>query len=103
MIETDKPTVTLNGFTEGQVFTQGRPVPVTFTCADEAGGSGIASCVGTTANGMLDTSTPGTFTYKVTGTDNAGNVTVVERTLHGADGHQRQRRRQRHRARHARP
>ena len=25
LIETDKPTATLNGFTEGQVFTQGRP------------------------------------------------------------------------------
>ena len=75
-----QPTVTLNGFTEGQVFTQQRPVPITFTCVDEAGGSGIATCVGSTSNGMLDTSTPGTFTYKVTGTDNAGNVTVLERT-----------------------
>ncbi len=49
MIETDKPTATLTGFTEGQVFTQGRPVPVSYSCADEAGGSGLASCVGTTA------------------------------------------------------
>ena len=31
------------------MFTQGRPVPVTYSCADEAGGSGLASCVGTTA------------------------------------------------------
>ena len=81
MIETDKPTATLNGFTEGQVFTQGRPVPVSYSCADEAGGSGLASCVGTTASaGNLPTGTPGTFTYTVTATDNAGNVTVLSRS-----------------------
>ena len=81
MIETDKPTVILNGFTEGQVFTQGRPVPVTYSCADEAGGSGLASCVGTTASGAnLPTGTPGTFTYTVTATDNAANETVLNRT-----------------------
>ncbi len=81
MIETDKPTATLTGFTEGAVFTQGRPVPVSYTCADEAGGSGIDTCVGTTASGAnLPTGTPGTFTYTVTATDKAGNVTVLERT-----------------------
>jgi hypothetical protein len=80
MIETDKPTATLTGFTEGQVFTQQRPVPITFSCADEAGGSGIESCVGSTSNGFLDTSTPGTFIYTVTATDKAGNVTVLERS-----------------------
>ena len=94
MIETDKPTATLNGFTEGQVFTQGRPVPVSYSCADEAGGSGLASCVGTTATpGNLPTGTPGTLTYKVTATDNAGNVTVLKRTYTVLTGHQRQRRR----------
>src|SRR6201999_3808207 len=76
----DKPTAVLNGFTEGQVFTQGRPVPVTYSCADEAGGSGLKSCVGTTASGAnLPTGTPGNLTYTVTATDNAGNVTVLER------------------------
>ncbi len=58
LIETDAPTVTITGFTDGQVFTQGRPVPVSYSCADEAGGSGLASCVGTTAAGMLNTATP---------------------------------------------
>ena len=104
MIETDKPTVTLTGFDEGQVFTQGRPVPVSYSCADEAGGSGLASCVGTTASGAnLDTSQVGTFTYTVTATDNAGNETVVSRTYNGADGHEPERRRERQRAGHAEP
>jgi hypothetical protein len=79
MIETDTPTATLTGFTEGATFTQGRPVPVSFSCADEAGGSGIASCVGSTSTGALDTSTPGTFAYTVTATDRAGNVTTLSR------------------------
>ena len=101
MIETDKPTATLNGFTEGQVFTQGRPVPVSYSCADEAGGSGLASCVGTTATrGKLPTGTPGTFTYTVTATDNAGNVTVLSRSYTVLTA-TNQRQRQRHRAGHA--
>ena len=63
------------------MFTQGRPVPVSYTCADEAGGSGLASCVGTTASpAMLPTGTPGTFTYTVTATDNAGNVPSLTRS-----------------------
>ena len=103
MIETDKPTATLNGFTEGQVFTQGRPVPVSYSCADEAGGSGPGQLRRHDGQRrrILPTSTPGTFTYTVTATDNAGNVTVLSRTLHGAHGHQPERQRQRHRAGHA--
>ena len=34
-----------------RVYTQGRPVPLTFSCADEQGGSGVASCVGSTPSG----------------------------------------------------
>ena len=65
---------------EGAVYTQGRPVPAGFTCAD-AGGAGVASCVGSTANGSnLDTSTPGTFTLTVTARDAAGNETVASRS-----------------------
>ena len=81
LIETVAPTISLTGFTEGQTFTQGRPVPVSYTCTDEAGGSGIDTCVGTTASGAnLNTSTPGTFTYTVTATDKAGNVTTLTRS-----------------------
>jgi hypothetical protein len=62
------------------VYTQGRPVPAAFSCAD-AGGAGVASCVGSTANGSnLDTSTPGTFTLTVTARDAGGNETVATRS-----------------------
>ena len=48
-------------------------VTAKFKCADKE--SGMASCVGSTANGAnLDTSTVGDHTLTVTGTDKAGNV-----------------------------
>jgi hypothetical protein len=80
VIDLVKPTVAFTSpATDGAVFTQGRPVPLTFTCADE--NSGVASCTGTPALGTnLDTSTPGTFTYSVTAKDNAGNENVVTRS-----------------------
>ena len=81
LIDTVAPTISLTGFNDGDTFTQGRPIKVTYTCADEAGGSGVASCTGTTASGAnLDTSTPGTFTYTVTAKDAGGNTTTVTRT-----------------------
>ena len=49
-----------------------------YGCTDEVGGSGLASCVGDVANGTaIDTSSLGGNTFTVTGTDNAGNSTVV--------------------------
>ncbi len=81
IIDQTLPTVTFTTpATEGAVYTQGRPVPAGFSCAD-AGGAGVASCVGSTANGSnLDTSTPGTFTLTVTARDAAGNETVATRS-----------------------
>jgi hypothetical protein len=80
VIDTVGPTVTFTSPTaDGASFTQGRPVPLSFTCADE--NSGVASCVGSQALGSnLDTSQPGSFSYSVTATDNAGNTTTVTRS-----------------------
>jgi hypothetical protein len=80
VIDLVNPTVTFTSPTaDGLTFTQGRPVPLSFTCADE--NSGVASCVGSQALGSnLNTSTPGTFTYSVTATDNAGNTNTVTRS-----------------------
>jgi hypothetical protein len=80
VIDMVKPTVTFtNPALDGAVFTQGRPVALTATCADE--NSGVASCTGSPALGTsLDTSTVGTFTYSVTAKDNAGNENTVTRS-----------------------
>jgi hypothetical protein len=80
VVDTVGPTVAFTSpAADGATFTQGRPIPHQFTCADE--NSGVASCVGSPALGAnLDTSTPGTFTYSVTARDEAGNETVVTRS-----------------------
>ncbi len=76
LLDQTAPTVTVN-IPEGAVYTQGRPVPLTFSCADEPGGSGIASCVGSTPSGSnLPTGTAGMQVLTITATDNVGNVFV---------------------------
>ena len=76
LIDQTAPAVQVN-IPEGAVYTQDRPVPLTFSCADEAGGSGIASCVGSTPSGSnLPTGTPGMQVLTITATDNVGNVLV---------------------------
>ena len=61
---------------------QGDEVVVDFSCSDEQGGSGLASCVGTTADGeTLDTSRLGDVSVTVTARDNAGNQRVVTHTV----------------------
>src|SRR5262245_22656334 len=45
------PTITLTTPPEGAVYTRNQVVNANYSCADEAGGSGLASCVGDVANG----------------------------------------------------
>jgi hypothetical protein len=77
LLDTVAPTITTN-IAEGAVYTQGQPVPL--TCADEAGGSGLAAtggCVGSTASGSnLPTGVAGMQVLTITATDAVGNVTV---------------------------
>src|SRR4051812_8512195 len=76
LLDQTAPTVTVN-IPEGAVYTQGGPVPLTFSCADETGGSGRASCVGPTPTGStLPPGTAGMQVLTITATDNVGNVTV---------------------------
>jgi len=75
------PTVDLRSPANGSHVKQGAPLVVDFSCAD-SGGSGLASCVGSVADGTLvDTSQLGDVTVTVTASDHAGNQTVVENTV----------------------
>ncbi|MHA7292188.1 PxKF domain-containing protein [Arthrobacter sp. MDT3-24] len=74
------PIVEIEFPAEGSETVLGSPLTAAYTCADEGGGSGLASCTGTADNGAaLDTSAVGEKTFTVTATDNAGNT--VTRTI----------------------
>ena len=76
--DTVPPTVDLRSPVDGSHVRQGAPLVADFSCAD-TGGSGLASCVGSVADGaVLDTSQLGDVTVTVTARDHAGNQTVVE-------------------------
>jgi TolB protein len=68
------PTIAIASPAAGAEYLLGTPQTADYSCADEAGGSGLATCVGTVADGVvLDTSTVGARSFTVTATDNAGN------------------------------
>lgn len=80
--DTTAPAVALRSPLDGTEVAAGARVEVDFSCADEPGGSGLASCVGTVADGaLLDTSVPGPLSVTVTARDAAGNETVVTHTV----------------------
>ena len=75
------PTVDLRSPANGSHVKQGAELVVDFSCAD-SGGSGLASCVGSVADGaLLDTSKLGDVAVTVTARDHAGNQTVVKNTV----------------------
>jgi hypothetical protein len=85
--DTTPPTVELSSPADGAHVKQGAELVVDFSCSDEDGGSGIASCVGTVADGaLLDTSRLGEVSVTVTARDNAGNQTIVTNTVTVVDG-----------------
>ena len=79
--DTTAPAVSIPTPLDGATFIKGQAVAAGYSCQDEAGGSGLASCTGTVANGaMIDTSTVGSHTFTVTGADIAGNSVTVTST-----------------------
>jgi outer membrane protein assembly factor BamB len=76
--DTTPPTIAVTTPPEGAVYVRGQVVNADYGCQDEAGGSGLASCVGTVANGTpINTATVGAKTFTVTAADNAGNTSSV--------------------------
>ena len=83
--DTTPPTVDLTAPQDGAEVPRGATLNVAFSCADE-GGSGLASCEGSVANGEpLDTATLGPRAVTVTARDNAGNEAVVTHTARVVD------------------
>jgi hypothetical protein len=58
------------------VFTVGQVMLADYWCADEVGGSGLATCDGPVPSGASIATSLGTHTFTVTATDAAGNQTV---------------------------
>jgi hypothetical protein len=91
VVDETKPEVTLTSPAHGAVYGRGENVTADYSCADEANGSGIESCVGDVADGnAVDTSVLGEHTFTVQATDRAGNTgsksatyTVVDTTAPG--------------------
>jgi hypothetical protein len=73
-IDKKAPVITILAPTAGTYrYLLNQSVTVSFNCTD--GGSGVGSCVGTTADGsQLDTATSGANTFTVNATDNVGNT-----------------------------
>ena len=69
------PVITITSPLDGAHFPQDASVLAAFGCVDEAAGSGVATCVGTVADGAaINTSTYGQKGFQVDATDVAGNV-----------------------------
>lgn len=75
------PSVTIATPGDGASYTQYQFVAADYSCQDEPGGSGLASCSGPVLDGSpIDTATVGNHSFTVTGTDNAGNPGTVTHT-----------------------
>ena len=73
--DTMPPDITLTTPADGATYILGQTVNSEYSCRDEAGGSGLASCAGTVPNGdPIDTATVGPGTFTVEAADRAGNT-----------------------------
>jgi hypothetical protein len=74
-VDTVAPKVAIKKPANGASYALNQVVRASYTCTDAI--SGVASCVGTVADGAsINTSTPGVQTFSVVGSDNAGNTTT---------------------------
>jgi Chitobiase/beta-hexosaminidase C-terminal domain len=78
-VDLTAPTITLTTPPQGANYTVGQVVAASYSCAD-TGSSLLASCVGTTANGANISTTPGSHSFTVNASDNAGNTNSVTHT-----------------------
>jgi hypothetical protein len=75
------PTITLTTPPQGAAYTLNQVVNADYSCQDEAGGSGLATCVGSVPSGSpIGTASVGAKTFVVTTSDNAGNAASLTHT-----------------------
>jgi hypothetical protein len=90
VVDRAAPDIALTSPSDGAVYTLGERVTAGYSCTDQPGGSGVATCEGTVPNGApVDTSTFGTHTFAVHATDGAGNAaekTVTYSVAYDFDG-----------------
>lgn len=71
------PIVSIGSPQGGARYAYGKKVPVSFTCVEGSGGSGLSSCVGSVAKGAaISTTKPGQHTLTVIATSSDGEVTT---------------------------
>ena len=71
---TTAPTIALASPKDGAQYVQGTVVTADYSCTDDPGGPGLASCSAPVLSGQpIDTSTIGQHTFTVSATDRAGN------------------------------
>ncbi len=84
--DTTAPTIKIATPSEGASYAPNQAVTADYSCADEEGGSGVASCQGPVADGSaIDTGSTGSHGFTVTATDNAGNTTSTGHTYSVVD------------------
>ncbi len=86
--DTVDPTATIDAPLDGAEIPRGQSVNADFSCSDQTGGSGVATCVGDLADGAaIDTSALGPQSFEVTATDVAGNdsTTTADYTVVDAE------------------
>lgn len=85
VVDTKAPSIVVTTPAPGAVYALGEHVAADYSCSDD--GSGIASCVGSVANGApLDTGSAGDKTFTVNATDKAGNPASKSVSYSVADG-----------------
>jgi WD40-like Beta Propeller Repeat len=76
--DTTPPTISITNPSSGSKFTIGSSAVASYTCLDEAGGTGLKTCTGTTPTGAaIDTATIGLKAFSVTASDVAGNTRTL--------------------------
>ncbi len=76
-IDTTAPTISITSPVEGSVFEQGQQIVAGYGCADEAGGSGLATCAGPVIEGQAIDTSIGSHRFDVEASDVQGNTATA--------------------------